>query len=142
MPITVQYINNNTGSLFEFQGVVTTREFVDTFNAHFSLPDEQFMPLRFSLLDLTKIKKVEVTVDAIQDMGLVARKAYDRNADGIVAFAASSDLTYGLAKVWLAWTRPKAWITSVLRDRESAEQWLRKELERRYEMQDVSFTDC
>ena len=139
MPITAHYVNNNTGSVFEFNDVVSTREFVETFEAHFNLPDEKFLPLRFSLLDLTNIRKVEVTVDAIQGMGLVARKAYDRNAEGIVAFAASSDLTYGLAKVWLAWTRPKAWVTNVLRDRASAEQWLREELEARYGMADVSF---
>ncbi len=139
MPIHQRFVNNGLGVVFEADGVVTRDEFLDCFVNYFNSPDEIFLPLRFSLTDLSNVTGVEVTADDIADVGIVAREAYERNSNSIVAFAAPSDLMFGLATVWTAWTGQRTWTTNLLRDRHSAERWLRNQLFERFGMERVSF---
>ncbi len=139
MPIRQTYICNGQGVVFEASGVVTSEEFFDTFVNYFNSPDDIFLPLKFSLTDLTAVERVEISTEDVADLGLTAKEAYQRNSDSIVAFAAPDDLTYGLAKVWTAWTGPQTWTTNLLRDRPSAERWLRNELYARFGMEYVDF---
>ncbi|MEM9336135.1 MAG: hypothetical protein AAGA33_14910, partial [Pseudomonadota bacterium] len=132
-------ICNGQGVVFEASGVVTSTEFFTTFESYFDSPDELFLPLRFSLTDLTDVERVEISTEDVADLGLTAKKAYQRNPDSIVAFAAPSDLTYGLANVFTAWTGPQTWTTNLLRDRPSAERWLRNELFERFNMENIQF---
>ena len=141
MPIRQRYICKGQGVVFEAYGVVTSQEYFDTFVTYFNEPDEVFLPLRFSLTDLTDVEHVDISTEDVADLGLLARDAYERNSDSIVAFAAPSDLTYGLAKVWTAWTGPRTWTTNLLRDRPSAERWLRNQLYSRFGMEHVHFDE-
>ena len=141
MPITQKFVMNGQGVIFEAEGVVTQKEFFDTFVTYFHSPDDVFLPLRFSLTDLTQVVRVELSTDDIADLGMIAKEAYQRNSDSIVAFAAPSDLVYGLAKVWTAWTGPQTWTTNLLRDRYAAERWLRNQLSERFGMENVRFDE-
>ncbi|MEM6514477.1 MAG: hypothetical protein AAF660_15810 [Pseudomonadota bacterium] len=141
MPISQRFISEGKGVVFELQGVITSEEFFDTFVSYFNAPDDIFLPLRFSLTDLTDVDSVELSNQDIADLGLVARESYQRNPDSVVAFAAPSDLTYGLAKVWSAWLGPQSWTSNLLRDRASAERWLRTTVSERFGLHHIEFDD-
>jgi hypothetical protein len=58
----------------------------------------------------------------------IDKKASDTNPNIVVAIVASTDLQFGMSRVWQVYVEKSKFVTKVFRDREDAESWLKEKL--------------
>ena len=126
MPIELKYVNGAAGVEFVCQGRVTGAEIIEANKSVYR--HEAFVKLKYQLIDRTnctdyQVSNAEIEQIARQDMG-----AAKINPNMIVVFVATTDLQYGLTRMYQAHVGNLGFETELFRDRSRAIQWLEDQL--------------
>ena len=140
MPIAITDWDGGAGNIIEFRGIVTDREYIDVMKAHLSQEKEKFFKYKYSLIDTAAITRVDVSSEAIGYVADLCIEASKINPDPIVAFAASSDLIYGLSRMYTALINSTNWETMVYRSRKEALDWIRGRAKEKFGMEGLTFS--
>jgi hypothetical protein len=131
MPLQVQYLDQGRGVVFTATGMLTGEEFVRT-NAEILSRDLVAEPYLYGLFDFDGVEAVSVSANDIREVASRNVAESVKMPKLVVAVHATSNLTYGLARMWEILVEQSGWTTSVFRDRSEAVAWLKKEVELRF----------
>jgi hypothetical protein len=131
MAIEVQYFDGGKGVLWKACGTLTGEDLLSANEEMFSR-DLAAQPYDYGLFDSTAVTDVKISADkmrenAIQDV-FEARKM----PKFVFAVYATTDVAFGLARMWEALVGESGWVTRTFRDRSDALQWLKTEVETRF----------
>ena len=122
MPMTVTYIKNS-GVLIKGEGVVTGSEIKEA-NDKIYDSRENIMKIKYQLCDFLEVSEFLVTHEDIVFHSEQDYKAANINPHMIIAIVASSDLIFGLSRMWEAYSYRSPFQSMVFRSIEDAEKWI------------------
>jgi hypothetical protein len=122
MPITHRYDPALRTLFIEFSGEVSETELVDT--ARKLASDPTIPPGHRELVDLTGIHQTDVTATTLRRVAQIYAERDKRPEDSRVAIVASTDLFYGLSRMYEAFREPSALQIRVFRELGEARAWL------------------
>ena len=117
MPIEIKDCDNGIGNIIEARGTVDDREMIDFFEGHLRQDEEKFKIYRYSLIDFTAVPEMDVSNETVRHVADLCITASKVNPYPILAFAADSDLIYGLSRMYEALVGMIQWETMVFRSR-------------------------
>ena len=127
MPIQIKYIDSGIGVEFIGSGVVTGEDIIAANKEIYS--NKNFSKQRYKIVDRTncteyKVSTVEIRIIAEQD-----KAAAKTNPNIIIALISTTDLQYGISRMYQAYVRDIGFLVEVFRNRKSAEEWVDSQLE-------------
>jgi hypothetical protein len=123
MPILTSISANGRGLIQEDTGVVTANDILNHLRQLLNA-GRGFMRLDFSLVDLTGVSIMDVSSDQWRSIASVDLQLAALNPRLVVAVAASSDVVFGLIRMWQVFVEATGWTVEVFRSRLEAEEWL------------------
>jgi hypothetical protein len=139
MPIEIRDLGGGIGSIIIARGIVTDEEFVKAFKKHLKQKKEKFIKYRYTLLDWTAVSIIAVTRKGVELVANYCINSSTVNPDVVIAQVADNDLVFGLARMWEMLSDTTKWEIMVFRNREEAEDWIKKRVEEKYGIEDVTF---
>jgi hypothetical protein len=139
MPIEIRDTDGGLGVIITGSGNITEEEYIDALTKHLTQDEEKFKQIRYSLSDYTKTLKVDVSNKALELIANYCQTVAKINPDIIVVHVTNHALVYGLAKMWEVLTNNTKWEKMVFRDRSDAEAWIRKRIEEKYGIDNLTF---
>ncbi len=123
MPYHLDLIHGGTGLRRTGEGVLTGGEIIEALRA---LPEQvpDLERITHALVDLTGITRIEVTNAELDTIASLDRGHGQRFGIRRVAIVATSDLAFGLARMYEAAMAGAGWEMRVTRDLAAAEAWL------------------
>ena len=122
MPIELKYVNDVAGVEFVCTGRVTGAEIIEANNSVYR--HEGFVKLKYQLIDRTDCTDYQVSNAEIEQIARQDLEAAKINPNMIVVFVATTDLQYGLTRMYQAHVGNLGFETELFRDRSRAIQWL------------------
>ena len=119
MPVSIHIQNAGDGIRLIGQGCVTGAEVLDAREAIYGTA--LLNSLRYEVVDFTEIDSVDLSADDIQILVKQDARAFESNAELVVAIACEGDLAFGLARMWQILTKRPEDSFRVFRSREMAE---------------------
>jgi hypothetical protein len=138
MPIKVSDLDGGLGNLFVAWGRLTEQEYVEVLMRRLTQDEDRFRRYRYSLSDYSAVAGVELPTSAIEQMLPLCRTAASVNPDALVAIVADRDVAYGLSRMWEILMTETGWEIAVFRSRDEAEEWIRREAETRFGIDDLA----
>jgi hypothetical protein len=132
MPLEVISLDGGIGNTIVGQGKVTEQEYVEVMTKHLTQDEDKFRKYRYSLSDYTAVTGLEVPTSAIKKMMQLARVSAATNPAAIVAIVANQDLVFGLSRMSEILLDATEWEISVFRSRDEAEEWIRRRVNARF----------
>ena len=129
MPVDYTYTGDG-GVRIRGSGVVTGSEIV-VVNGELYESSGNAAAIRYQVCDLTEVEEIVLTSAEIRELARQDSCAGQLNPDMIIAVVASTDVVYGLARMWDSTVDEKAVTTRVFRETDAAHQWIEIELLRR-----------
>ena len=126
MPIELKYVDEGVGVEFIVKGLVTGAEIIAANNRVYG--HEAFSKLRYQLLDRTDCTDFQVSNEEIEAIAAQEIEAAAVNPHMIVAFVSTTDLQYGITRMYQAHVGDRGFLTGLFRDRASALAWLKAQL--------------
>ena len=126
MPIQIKYIDGGFGVEFIGSGVVTGADIIEANKEIYS--NENFSKQRYQIVDRTNCIEFLVTTEEIQKIAEQDKAAAKTNPNIIIALISTTDLQYGLSRMYEAYVGDSGFLTEVFRDRKSAEEWIENRL--------------
>jgi hypothetical protein len=126
MPIQLNYLDGGFGVEFICTGIVTGPDIIEANKIIYS--NENFTIQKYQIIDRTNCSRYEVSneeMKIIVEQDIAATKI---NPNIIVALISSSDLQYGMSRVYHALVGDNGFLTEVFRDRKTAEEWIEKKI--------------
>ena len=122
MPVTYKEIKN-AGILVKGKGVVTGNE-IKEINDIIYKSAENILKIKYQLVDLTNVSEVIASNEDIEVLATQDAAAAKINSNMIIAIVASSDLIFGLSRMWEAYSYRSPLQSMVFRNIEDAEKWI------------------
>ena len=122
MPIEIKVTEDGVGVEFIVSGVLTGAEIIEANKQIYG--DSNFTNLKYQLLDRTACTDFQVSSDEVQDIAEQEIAAARTNPEMVVAFVSTSDLQYGVSRMYQAYVDDKGFETELFRDRQSAQEWI------------------
>ena len=126
MTIKVNYIDDGVGVEIVATGCVTGDEIIDAHQEIYS-PDI-LKKQRYQIIDRTECKEYIVSSEDIKKIAEIDKAASNSNPDIIIVIIASSDLQFGMSRIWQVYVEDSKFETKIFRDRITAEKWLEGQL--------------
>ena len=126
MPIQIKYIDGGFGVEFIGSGVVTGVDIIEANKEIYG--QENFSRQRYQIVDRTNCKEFRVNNDEIRIIAEQDKAAAKTNPNIIIALISTSDLQYGISKMYQAHVGENGFLTEIFRYRESAEEWIKNQL--------------
>ncbi len=126
MPIELRYVDEGAGVEFIAKGLVTGAEIIEANNRVYG--HEAFAKLKYQLLDRTGCTDFQVSNEEIEAIAAQDIEAAATNPGMIAAFVSTTDLQYGITRMYQAHVGDRGFLTGLFRDRASALAWLKEEL--------------
>lgn len=139
MPMEVHNLDGGLGNLIRGWGVLESHEYLDALRPHVTRDEAEFKRFRYSVVDLTEVTDARLSAAAIKEAAELCRWAAKLNPDGVVALVTSSQVLFGLARMWETLAEG-AWETRVFRARDEAESWIRERCAKRFGLGGITFT--
>src|SRR5262249_24790314 len=127
MPTSTEIICDGRGLRLVGWGVLTGSEMMEATAALEANP-EAFRKLTFGLVALMAVAELKVTGDDIRSLAHMDRRLALVNSSLCVAVAASKGVVFGIARMWEVLAEPTGWATSIFRDLNDAEKWIKAKL--------------
>ena len=140
MPHERKDCDGGLGNIIEGRGSITDQEYLDFFKRHLTQDEEKFKKYKYSILDYTAATKVEVSKEAIQFIAGLCINASKVNPDPVIAFAADSDLIYGLSRMYEALISLTDWETKVFRSKNEAVEWINERVKEKFGIDFLTFS--
>ena len=126
MPIQINYLDDGIGVEFLSTGVVTGKEIIE---ANAKVYTEEILPrLKYKIADRTACREYIVSAEEVKILADQDRRASTINPKMIIALVSSTDLQYGLSRMWEGYTFDLDFKKMVFRDRKSADEWIQQQL--------------
>lgn len=129
MPIETTYTDGGVGAVLVCEGIVTGKELTAALKEMFSR-DLVAQPYLYNLFDCNELKRLDVATRDIRDAAELGVAASRCMPNFVVAIYASTDLAFGLARMWQTYVQQTGWNTHVFRSRPEAVGWLKGEVEK------------
>jgi hypothetical protein len=126
MSIEINYLENGAGIEIIASGTVTGSEIIESHKEIYNA--ENVERQRYQIIDRTECKEYSVSIAEVERIAEIDKKASDTNPNIVVAIVASTDLQFGMSRVWQVYVEKSKFVTKVFRDREDAESWLKEKL--------------
>ena len=126
MPIQIKYIDDGLGVEFLGSSVVTGTDIIEANKEIYG--NESFSRQRYQIVDRTNCEKFQVNNDEIQIIAAQDKAAAKTNPNIIIALISTSDLQYGISRMYQAHVGENGFLTKIFRDRKSAEKWIKSQL--------------
>ena len=141
MPIIIKDVQDGLGVIITGSGVVTDEDYLNEFRKHLTQDKEKIAKYRYTLGDYSAATEVNVTYDAIQEVSEMCLGVSKIVPEQLVALVASRDLTYGLIRMADSLMYGTGWEQKVFRDRQEAEDWIKKRAREKYGIADITFDE-
>ncbi len=126
MPIDILFVEGGLGVEIIAQELVTGDEIVEANDRVYR--HEAFAKLRYQLIDRTNCTDFQVSNEEIEKIAAQDIEAAMTNPHMIMAFVCTTDLQYGITRMYQAHVGERGFLTGLFRDRASAQQWLQDQL--------------
>ncbi len=126
MPVTYAYIENG-GVLLVGTGTVVAVDIIDVNESIYASP-EMIKKIRFQICDYTAVEKMEISSEEVVTIAEQDNLAAEVNPTMLITIAAKKDLSFGIARVWEAYTGGSPFRTEVFRTLEDCREWIRSQL--------------
>ena len=130
----IQLLDNNQGILRTFSGTVTAAEFLASVEEVLTTR-EAISRYRYSLLDFMAVDEVDVAIEDVKDVLKLNQETDGIMPHLVVAICGTSDVVFGLARMWEAYAESLSWKTGVFRQRAQAEEWIREQMKQLYDLE-------
>ena len=128
MPVEIKYIDNGIGVEFFGTGVVNGTDVIEANKMIYS--NENFPKQRYQIVDRINITKYQVTNDEIRKIAEQDKAAAKINPNIIIALISTTDLQYGISRMYSSYVGDSGFLTELFRDRNSAEKWIKQQLQK------------
>ena len=122
MPLTYEDTKDG-GILVKGKGVISAKEIIEINNDLYRSP-ENILKIKYQLWDLTNVSEILVSSEDINAFAKQDAAAARVNPKMIIAIVASSDLIFGLSRMWEAYSYNSPFQSMVFRNIEDAEKWI------------------
>jgi hypothetical protein len=87
--------------------------------------EDRLKKLRYQLCDVTRVTELDMSNNDVKALIELEKKAVRINRDRMIAVTATSEITYGMARVWKSYMDVMVWDikSMIFRDREAAFLW-------------------
>ena len=126
MPIEIKFLEGGLGVEIIAYDLVTGDEIIEANNRVYS--HDAFATLKYQLIDRTNCTDFQVSNEDIEKIAAQDIEAAMTNPHIIVAFVSTTDLQYGITRMYQAHVGERGFLTGLFRDRASAQQWLEEQL--------------
>ena len=126
MPIQIKYREGGIGVEFIGSGIVTGADIISANKEIYR--NENFSRQRYQIVDRTKCTEYRVSHEEIRIIAEQDKAASKTNPNIIVSLISTTDLQYGLSRMYLAHVGDSGFLTEIFRDRKSAEEWIEEQL--------------
>lgn len=126
MTIKINHIGDGVGIEIIATGCVTGDEIIAAHQEIYS-PDN-LKKQRYQIIDRTDCKEYQVSSEDIKKIADIDKAASNTNPDIIIVIIASTDLQFGVSKMWQVYVEDSTFETEIFRDRITAENWLKEQL--------------
>ena len=126
MPIELKYVDDGAGVEFIATGLVTGAEIIAANNRLYG--HEAFSKLRYQLIDRTHCTDFHVSNEDIEAIAAQEIEAAATNPSMIVAFVSTTDLQYGITRMYQAHVGDRGFLNGLFRNRDTALAWLQDQL--------------
>lgn len=123
MPYEIRYSENPNGVTTYFTGVLTDQEIIKSCEDRIA-SEEKIRDLHFIKDDLLDVTEFRVSSETIQTCASFALKAAEINMRLVHVAIVPTDLVYGMARMWQAYSDGTNWNQNIFKDRKEAEKWL------------------
>ena len=126
MPVTYAYIENG-GVLLVGTGTVVAADIIEVNKSIYASP-EMIKNIRYQICDYTAVENMQISTDEIWAIADQDNRAAEVNPTMLISVAAKKDLSFGLSRVWEAYTDAGPFRTEVFRTVEDCREWIRSQL--------------
>ena len=127
MPVDVIFSEDGKRADVLYIGFVTGKEIFEACNVVYE--PERLATLQVMLGDASLATGADLTTREIRLMSHQDSLAFELNPHLAIASLVSSDLVYGLARMWESYLVDSQFKVNIFRDRDEAERWLREHQE-------------
>jgi len=127
MTYVITFKEKEGGVFTHYSGTVTDADIIKSVKERLLLV-EKLKPIKYFFSDFTDVDNFNVTSTGIQTIADIATRASKINNDIILVAIVPSDLEYGMARMWQAYSDDMNWKTYLARTKEEASEWLNKNL--------------
>jgi hypothetical protein len=128
MPIVIKILHLGMGVLYDCQGTLTGKDFIDANNQILTF-GEEIKQLKYGLIDETAIDDINISESEMMSIAAQDEKIASLVPDGaIVAVIAKSAFAFELSRLWESFIEHTGWETMTFRDRLMAESWIREKI--------------
>ncbi|UCD31295.1 MAG: hypothetical protein JSW04_12000 [Desulfobacterales bacterium] len=128
MPIQIKYIDDGIGVEFIGSGVVTGADIIAANKEIYS--SKNFLRQKYQIIDRTKITDFRVSNEEIRIVADQDIAAASVNPNVIIALIATTDLQFGISRMYQAYVEDSGFLTEIFRDRNSAVEWITNQLKK------------
>ena len=126
MPVQINFLDDGEGIKFVSSGIVTGEEVIEANKKIYTR--EKPLRMKYEIIDRTGCTEYRVSSKDVQIMADQDRMAATINPNFLIAVVSTTDLQYGVTRMWQAYIEDLDIKTMAFRDRKSAEQWIQEEL--------------
>jgi len=127
MTVRIEYTEDSIGAVLYHLGVVTGEELINSISSVYT--DERYPRLKYWIGDRTSCSEFLPDSSALKRIAELNRKESLRNPGMLLALVAPRDIEYGLSRMFEVFSEDGLFKTKVFRSRDSAEDWIRKQLD-------------
>ncbi len=128
MPIEIKYIDGGIGIEFIGSGVVTGADIIAANKEIYR--NENFSRQRYQIVDRTNCTEYRVSNEEIRIIAEQDKAASKTNPNIIVSLISTTDLQYGISRMYQAYVGDSGFLTEIFRDRKSAEEWIEEQFKK------------
>jgi hypothetical protein len=129
MPMSVIFTGDG-GIMATGDGVVTGAEIIEVNDAIYESP-EKTRKIVYQICDFTNISGASISNFEIEQLAIQDKKASEINPNMFFAIVAREDYSYGLARMWEAFSHDSPFETMIFRNVDDARQWIEEKLKKK-----------
>ncbi len=126
MTIKINRIDDGIGIEIVATGSVTGEEIIEAHQEIYST--ENLKRQKYQIIDRTECTEYIVSNEEVKEIAAIDTLASKTNPEIIIAVISSTDLQFGISRVWQAYVEESNFLTQVFRDKVEAKKWLEGQL--------------
>jgi hypothetical protein len=127
MPVRIEFTKDGMGVVLYHEDVVTGDELFNTISSVYN--DDKYLTLKYWIGDRTGCTEFLPDANYFKKIAELNKKESLRNPEMLLALIAPTDLQFGMSRMFEVFADESLFRTKVFRDRNTAEKWIRQELE-------------
>ena len=108
-------------------GTVVAADIIEVNKSIYASP-EMIKKIRYQICDYTAVENMQISPNEIWAIAEQDNRAAEVNPTMLISIAAKKDLSFGLSRVWEAYTGAGPFRTEVFRTVEDCREWIRSQL--------------